>query len=389
MIASIEMVFWTCVVALAYTYAGFGMLAATWGTVRRRRVHQQPIAPPVSIIVAAYNEEDVIDGKLKNLLALDYPRDKMEIVVASDGSTDDTVKIARKYVGEHVLLLALPRRGKIHALRDAVAQAQGEILVFSDANTMMDRHALSMLVRNFADPEVGGVCGNQLHTKADVTDSSGEGESLYWTYDKWLKAKQTHTGSIVSADGAIYAIRRELFRCPESAAVTDDFAISTAVVAQGKRLVFETDALAFETPAGDAKREFQRKVRLMTRGMRGVLLRRALLNPFRYGFYSIVLFSHKIVRRLAPLFLLLLLASNLVLGLHGTFYAFTAAVQVAFYLLSVLGYLLRSHPVGRMKLVSIPFFYCLANAAALVALGKVSRGERIERWQPRGRGAEA
>jgi cellulose synthase/poly-beta-1,6-N-acetylglucosamine synthase-like glycosyltransferase len=389
MIASIEVLFWACVITLAYTYVGFGVLAAAWGTVRRRQVRQQPITPSVSIIVAAYNEEAVIKEKLKNLFALEYPSDRLEIIVASDGSSDRTVTIVREHVSEHVLLLALPRRGKIHALKDAVAQAQGDILVFSDANTLMDRHAVSMLVRNFADPDVGGVCGNQLHVTAEGTDSSGQGESLYWTYDKWLKAKQTHTGSIVSADGAIYAIRRELFRSPESAAVTDDFAISTAVVAQGKRLVFEADALAYETPTGDAKREFQRKVRLMTRGMRGVLLRRQLLNPFRYGFYSIVLLSHKVVRRLAPLFLILLLASNLVLGVRGTLYGLTAAVQVAFYMLSGLGFLLRSHPAGRTKLVSIPFFYCLANAAALVALNKVSRGERIERWQPRGRGAEA
>lgn len=384
-----ELVFWGCVAALVYVYVGFGLLAAAWGTVRRRRVRQHPITPRVSIVIAAYNEEAVIAQKIENLLQLDYPKGQLDIIVASDGSSDRTVEIARRYVGEHVLLLALPRRGKIYALKDAVAQAQGDILVFSDANTFLDPNALHMLARNFADPDVGGVCGNQLYRSQSGDDSSGQGESVYWTYDKWLKARQTYTGSIVSADGAIYAVRRQLFRIPESAAVTDDFAISTAVIEQGKRLVFEPDALAYESSAGAAGREFRRKVRLMTRGMRGVLLRRALLNPFRYGFYSIILLSHKVVRRLAPVFLMLLLLSSLTLGNHNTLYAVAAVSQVALYLLAGLGFLLRAHRLGRAKLVAIPFFYCLANAAALVALCKTIRGERIERWQPQGRGAEA
>jgi len=386
---TIEWFFWACIALLAYTYVGFGILAAAWGTIRRRHVQQQAITPTVSIIVAAYNERSVIAKKLANLMALDYPEERLEIIVASDGSDDGTVEIVREFVNDRVLLLALPRRGKIHALKDAVAQAQSEILIFSDANTFIDPNAICMLVRNFADAQVGGVCGNQMYRKNTGDDSSGQGENLYWTYDKWLKAKQTHTGSIVSADGAIYAIRHELFRVPESAAVTDDFAISTAVIEQGRRLVFEPDAIAYEESAGAAQREFERKVRLMTRGMRGVLLRRGLLNPFRYGFYSIVLFSHKVVRRLAPVVLITLLSSNLLLIGHSRVYALAAALELLFYLLAGVGFLVKSHPVGRNKLLSIPFFYCLANAAALVALSKVARGERIERWKPQTRRAEA
>ncbi len=384
-----QIAFWGCVTALAYTYVGFGLLVAGWGSLRRRTVRKAPIEPKVSIVIAAFNEEAVIAEKLENLLSLDYPEDALEIIVASDGSDDRTVEIVRRYVDERVLLLALPRRGKIYALQDAVAQAQGEILVFSDANTFLHPQAVRMLARNFADREVGGVCGNQLYRSSACTDSSGQGESLYWSYDKWLKAKQTHTGSIVSADGALYAIRRKLFRVPESAAVTDDFAISTAVVQQGFRLVYEPEAIAYEEPAGAAAREFKRKVRLMTRGMCGVLLRRALLNPFHYGFYSVVLFSHKVVRRLAPIFLIVLFASSALLSVRGGFFAACALLQVAFYGLAALGFLLRTHRVGRLKLIAIPFFYCLANAAALVALNKVGRGERIERWQPQGRSVAA
>ena len=382
-----EAVFWASVLILAYTYAGFPVLVAFWGILRRMRVRQEEVTPSVSVVVAAYNEEDVIADKLRNCLALDYPAEALEIIVASDGSDDRTEAIVAGCADPRLHLLALPRRGKIHALYDAVSRTRSEILVFSDANTMLHPQALHKLVRNFADVTVGGVCGNQVHVKNQRADSSEGGESLYWSYDKWLKGMQTRTGSIVAADGALYAIRRNLFRMPERTAVTDDFAISTAVVQQKRRLVFEAEALGFEKATGAAGREFRRKVRLMNRGMRGVLLRRELLNPFRYGFYAVILFSHKVVRRLAPIFLLSLLASNLFLT-HRRFYAVTAVLQLSFYLLAAAGGLLKSRRAGRQKLLSIPFFYCLANAAALVALAGLVRGEQIERWQPQRRALE-
>jgi cellulose synthase/poly-beta-1,6-N-acetylglucosamine synthase-like glycosyltransferase len=374
--------FWVCFGALVYVYAGFGLLVAAWAVLRPRRVGQAAITPPVSLIVAAYNEVRSIAAKLDNALELDYPAGALEIIVASDGSDDGTDVIVGRYAEHGVQLLPLPRRGKGHALHEAVSRARGEVLVFSDANTVFHRQALRMLVRNFADPGVGGVCGNQVHCGAGQRDSSDEGERLYWSYDKRLKALESLTGSIVSADGAIYAVRRHLYRRPESAAVTDDFAISTAVIEQGCRLVYESEALAYEPAVGVARAEFDRKVRIITRGVRGVLLRRSLLNPFHYGFYSVILLSHKVLRRLAPVFLIGLLASSLVAGANGGCYLVAAAWQAGFYGLAAIGGLLRGTPFGRRKLLCAPFFYCLANAAALVALVRILSGKRIERWQP-------
>ena len=251
-------IFWGSVAVLAYIYAGFGLLVVLWGACRRRAVAQCPITPRVSLIVAAYNEAAVIERKIRNTFDLDYPRRNVELLVASDGSDDGTETIVLRFEGEGVQLLALPRRGKIHALDAAVARATGEILVFSDANSILDAQALRNLVRNFADPAVGGVCGNQMYVTGRNGDSSGQGEHLYWSYDKWLKGMESQGGSIVSADGAIYAIRHPLYRSPESAAVTDDFAISTAVVEQGYRLVYEPAAVAYEHPTGEARREFSR-----------------------------------------------------------------------------------------------------------------------------------
>jgi cellulose synthase/poly-beta-1,6-N-acetylglucosamine synthase-like glycosyltransferase len=336
----------------------------------------------MSLIIAAYNEEENIGRRLDNALALDYPSDKLEIIVVSDGSEDATETIVAQYLPRGVRLLALPRQGKIHALNEAVQQAGGDILVFSDANVIYQRLALRNLARNFADLHVGGVAGNTNYDVRPRSESSSHGENLYWSYDKWLKQLESLTGSIVSAHGAIYAIRRTLYRPVTDAAVTDDFAISTAVVEQGYRLVFESDALAYEVALPEANREFWRKVRLMTRGLRGLILRKALFNPSRYGFYSLVLLTHKLLRRLVPLCLLALFAISIFLSTTGGLYLVAVVGQALFYGLAGVGYLLRRGPVGQLKWFYLPFFYCMANAAALVALVKLVRGQRVELWHP-------
>jgi cellulose synthase/poly-beta-1,6-N-acetylglucosamine synthase-like glycosyltransferase len=190
------------------------------------------------------------------------------------------------------------------------------------------------------------------------------------------------TGNIVSADGAIYAIRRDLYRPPADAAVTDDFALSTAVIEQGYRLVFESEACAHEMAISDADREFWRKVRLMTRGLRGVMLRKRLLNPLNFGFYAIILFSHKVLRRLIPIFLLLLFATSVLAGANGVIYMSTALIQTLFYSLAYTGFVLRHTFLGKKRCFYIPFFYCLANTASLLAVINTFRGKYIDLWKP-------
>jgi len=375
-------VFWLAVAAPVLVYAGFPLLVVIIGRLRNRRVRKAPITPSVSLIIVAYNEERNIAERLENALALDYPPEALEIIVASDGSDDATESIVRRYVPHGVRLMSLPRRGKIHTLNAAVLHATGQILVFSDANSIYDRQALRALARNFADPEVGGVAGNTAYRIPAGSESSVRGESLYWSYDKWLKQMESLTGSIVSAHGAIYAIRRELYRPPEDSAVTDDFAISTAVVEQGRRLVFESEAVAYELAVPDVGGEFRRKVRLMTRGFRGLLLRKRLFDPFQYGFYSLVLLSHKALRRLVPCFLLALFAASILLSARGKLYLFAAFAQALFYGLGGTGYLLRGTAWGQKKYFYVPFFFCMANGAALVAMVKLVSGKRIELWQP-------
>jgi cellulose synthase/poly-beta-1,6-N-acetylglucosamine synthase-like glycosyltransferase len=377
-----ETVFWLSVATAAYAYAGFPALVALVGTLRGRGVRKAPVTPSISVLIAAYNEEEAIAERLENALATDYPASRREVVVASDGSTDATERIVAEYAPRGVRLLRLPRRGKVAALDEAARGAPGEILVFSDANTHVEPGALRAMAACFADPEVGGVVGHTGYRLPEDGESSSRGEDLYWRYDTWIKEMESRTGSVVSAHGGLYAVRRELYRRPADGSVTDDFAISTAVVEQGKRLVFERDARAWEVAVPKAEREFRRRVRLMTRGMRGVALRRALLNPARHGFYSVVLLSHKVVRRLVPLALVALLASSLALAPRGGAWATVAAAQLGFYALAALGFAVRGRPVGSRRPLYVPFFFCMANAAALVALFRFVRGDRIERWQP-------
>jgi cellulose synthase/poly-beta-1,6-N-acetylglucosamine synthase-like glycosyltransferase len=375
-------IFWSSIAFLFYAYGGFALLVGLVGLVQRRGVRKLPITPSVSLIIAAYNEEKVIAERLDNALAMDYPRERLQILVASDGSTDRTDDIVASYASKGVLLLSLPRRGKIRTLNAAVTRATGKILVFTDANIMCRPDTLRALVSNFADASVGGVAGHTTYTLDPDSESSSYGERLYWRYDTWLKKLESQTGSIGSAHGGLYAIRRVLFRPIPDGAVTDDFAISTSVIAQGYRLVFEPEALATEVAVPEAQREFRRRVRLMTRGLRGVFLRRRLLNPRKYGFYSIVLASHKLARRLVPVSLAILGIASLAAWSQGPLYQAAVLAQVFFYGMASIGYLLRRSPLGRLRLLYIPFYYCMANVACSVAWVHALRGRRIEVWQP-------
>jgi cellulose synthase/poly-beta-1,6-N-acetylglucosamine synthase-like glycosyltransferase len=377
-----EWAFWLSVTLLVYAYGGFVAVIAAVGLIRRQHVKTAPVTPAVSLIIAAYNEEAVIAERLENALAMDYPKDRLEILVACDGCSDATAAIVEGYADRGVRLLRLPRAGKIHALDAAVREATGDVLAFSDANTMCEAGALRALVRSFADPSVGGVAGHTSYALERGSESSSRGENLYWNYDTWLKQLESYTGSVVSAHGGLYAIRRSLYRTVPDSSVTDDFGISTTVIDQGYRLVFEPEARAIEFAMPEARREFRRRVRLMTRGLRGVVMRRRLLDPRVSGFYAVVLFSHKVVRRLAPIALLVAAAATAYLATQEWIYLVAAVAQGLFYALALAGFLLRSWSIGKTKALYVPFFYCMANLASAIALTELVRGTRIELWQP-------
>lgn len=373
--------FWISVVFIVYAYLIFPIFVIFRGLLRPRAYKSDVITPHVSIVIAAFNESKSISDKLDNILALDYPRDQFEVVIASDGSSDGTNEIVAKYEKYGVKLLALPRQGKALALNAAVAASEGEILVFSDANSIYKSDAIQALVKPFADPGVGCVAGNQCYMIENEADDPGFGERSYWNFDRIMKQFQSRAGDTISATGAIYALRRSLFQTiPEG--VTDDFITSTSVIAQGYRLVFASDAVAYETIAATNDIEFGRKVRVITRGLKAVFIRRNLLNPFRYGFYAVQLLSHKVLRRLVVFPLLVLFFANLFLWRLGVFYQLTMMGQVGFYFLSWLGFLFDGTRLGRLKILTIPLYFCMVNAAVLVATLNILRGRQIKVWEP-------
>jgi cellulose synthase/poly-beta-1,6-N-acetylglucosamine synthase-like glycosyltransferase len=332
--------------------------------------------PTLSIIIAAYNEEKVIADKIGNVLSLDYPQEHMEVIIASDGSDDQTNQIVTGHPSEQVKLIALPRGGKNQTLNQAVPQATGDILVFTDADSMLEPAALRYLITPFSDPQVGGVAGSYHYRK---TDQGAQGERTYWNLDQKVRGLQSRGGDLISATGHFYAIRRELFT-PVPPGVTDDAYISRGVIAQHKRLVFEPKAAA-SGPIADNAGEFRRKVRITHRGLKAVWEQRQLLNPFRYGFYSLQLFTHKVLRRLMFIPMILALVSAPLLWHYGLFYRLAALGQVALHVGALLGYVLRDFALGKSRLLSLPYFLDMTNLAAALAVKDLLRGESRDVWE--------
>lgn len=373
--------FWLSFALIGYAYLLFPAIIYLRGRFFKRPYTKAAIQPTVSLVMAMHNEQDDLPAKLENLLAMQYPREKFEVVIASDGSTDRTHAIMQACQADNFQMLLLPRVGKAAALNTAVSRAHGEILVFSDANSMYAPDAIARLAAPFADPLVGGVAGNQRYLNSRKNNLSQTGEKSYWNFDRLMKVYESQAGNVISATGAIYAIRRSLFQ-PIIDGVTDDFYTSTAVIEQGYRLVFEPDAVSFEPVSPDAEREFKRKVRIITRGLGGVIARRTLLNPFRYGFYALQLFSHKVLRRLVVFPLVVILITSLLLAATSPLYALAAAAQICFYALAAVGYFLRGRRNRILKIATLPFFFTMVNAASLLAVLNVLRGNHIARWEP-------
>jgi cellulose synthase/poly-beta-1,6-N-acetylglucosamine synthase-like glycosyltransferase len=367
---------------VGYTYVLFPGLVLLRARLRPRPHLSAPITPPVSVIVAARNEARSIGAKLDNLLNLDYPQARLQVVVAADGCDDDTDSAARARGDGRIRVVSLPRVGKAGALNAAVGVATGEILVFSDANSLYARDALRALVAPFADSDVGAVAGDQRYLADHAEAAVATGERLYWDLDRAIKRAESRGGNTVSATGAIYAVRRELFsQVPPG--VTDDFATSTAVIARGKRLVFAPEAIAFEPVARSGRDEFARKVRVMTRGLNAVVARHELLDPRRYGFYALQLLSHKVLRRLMALPLAALALSAAVEARRSRAFRALAAAQGILYGLGTTGLFLRRSGGWRSRVVALPAYFCLVNGASLAALWNVLRRREIDRWEPR------
>lgn len=374
----LELIFWLCAAVVFYVYVGYPLLLKlVHMLVGRTPVHEPTLEPPLTLVISAFNEEASIREKLDNTLQLDYPPARLQVLVVSDASDDRTDDIVREYAPRGVTLLRMPERGgKTVGLNAALREASGEVVVFSDANAMYLRDALRRLAAPFADPAVGAVVGES--TYHDSETASEASESLYWKYETAIKQLESETGSVVGGDGAIYAIRRSLY-VPMRADALSDFVNPLQIVKSGHRCLYEPAAQSVEKAAEGFDREFRRKVRIVNRAWRAMLSMPELLNPFRYGFFAFKLISHKLLRWLAPLFLLLLLVSSAVLAGRSPLYAWALAAQLAFYALALAGHLLRKRE--RMpRLLSVPYYFSMVNIASARGILEAFKGETYTTW---------
>jgi glycosyltransferase involved in cell wall biosynthesis len=372
----VRVVFWAAVGLVLYAYLGYPLLLALIGALRPRRVRRGPVTDVVSVIIAAHNEERRIRGKLENTLAQGYDRDELDVIVASDCSTDGTDEIVRSFAPMGVRLVRSPERtGKEAAQRRAIGAARGEILIFSDVGTTLPPGGIRELVKSFADPSVG--CVSSVDR---VIDRSGRvsGEGAYVRYEMLLRRLETTAGSVVGLSGSLFAARRTVTR-PWPVDVPSDFNTVLNSVRLGLRGVSDPESRGDYTTVDSDSKEFERKVRTVVRGIAAVARNRQLLNPLRYGLFAWQLWSHKVCRWLVPLFLLLALVSNGALIGEPAYLALFLA-QIGFYGAACLG--IRARRLERTRLLRVPAFLILANASIVSAWYRYACGRRVVSWSP-------
>ena len=378
-----EILLWISILLILYAYAGYPILIVLLSLFGRNKVQTSNIEPQVSFLITAYNEEKDIAKKLKNCFELDYPSDNLEIVVASDGSTDSTDDIVKGYeeneAGIKVVLHRVDGRlGKTAAQNSAVKICRGEIIIFSDAASMYDPAAVRALVKNYADPKVGAVSGMYTYIK-DGSTSAGLATILFWKLENFIKSRQTKIKTITGCCGCIYSLRKNLYTDlpPE---IISDLVEPLTIIKQGYRIVFEPDALALEETAGDTEDEFKMRIRVIVRGMNGMLFVKDLFNPKKYPFVAFQLISHKLLRWLVPIFTIIVFISNVLLFTANTFYSLLFLGQIFFYGLAVTGYFKEKKGVHKIYFY-LPLYFCTVNLASLISIFKVLRKEHIVTWQ--------
>ncbi len=377
-VLAVEITFWAAVGLTIYVYFGYPVaLRLLIHIVGGKPIVRGERRPRVTLIISAFNEEQVIGKKIRNSLAVDYPAERLEILVVSDCSDDDTDAIVEGFHGNGVRLLRMPERGgKTVGLNEAAKLAGGEILVFSDANAMYRKDAIRAMVRNFDDPTVGAVVGQSSYSES--ANDAEESESLYWRYETGIKRSESSLGSVVGGDGAIYAIRSELYR-PMSADALSDFVNPCQIVEQGWRCIYEPEAVSVEEAAGSFAKEFRRKVRIVNRAWRATMSMKRLMNPLRYGVFSFQMISHKLLRWLVPLFLMVAFVANVALLWDHWLYRVFFMLQVLFYSLAVAGAILRRR--GALpSVLYVPFYFCLVNIASARGILQAYRGMTYTTW---------
>ena len=384
---SLLILFWVCLGLIFYTYIGYGLLLMVLLKMKRlfsapeKKPFSSSYVPTVTLLVAAYNEEQDIEQKIKNSLALNYPTEKLRLLFITDGSNDQTPHIVAKYPA--VQLLHQPeRRGKIAAVARAMPQVKSDITIFTDANTMLNKEAVQKIVRHYERSGVGAVAGEKQVQSPEEDAAAGAGEGFYWKYESTLKRWDSELNTVVGAAGELFSIRTSLFEQVPADTLIEDFYMTLRLAQRGYRVVYEPEARAVEPPSADSREELKRKVRIAAGGIQAIVRLKALLNPFRYGMLSFQYISHRVLRwTLAPLALLTLLFCNIALALQGVlFYQLLLVGQLLFYACALAGYWLESRKL-KIKVFFIPYYFFLMNFAVYAGFFRYLRGKQSVLWE--------
>lgn len=380
-------VFWICLILVFYTFFGYGILLYLLIRIKRlfnpkkRKLYEFDELPSCTLIVAAFNEADFIKEKIENTLKLNYPAGKLEFIFVTDGSTDKTPELVSAYP-EIKLLHSRERKGKITAVHRAMQQVKTELVVFTDANTFLNPDSLVYLCRHYADFNVGAIAGEKRVAIEENTDATA-GEGFYWKYESKLKAWDSELYSVVGAAGELFSIRKNLYEPVAQNAVLDDFMISMRIAEKGYIIVYEPDAYALERSSANIKEELKRKIRIAAGGIQSVLWLTSLFNPFRFPVLSFQFISHRVLRwTITPFLMIAALILNFILVLNHApaIYGILFALQTVFYTSAYVGKVFEDKKI-RVKLLFVPYYFCMMNYAVLAGLWRFLFSEQSVIWE--------
>jgi cellulose synthase/poly-beta-1,6-N-acetylglucosamine synthase-like glycosyltransferase len=381
--------FWLSLFIVFYTFMGYGILLYFIIRVKRMIKGKPAIIAPISsllpdctLIVAAYNEAELIEEKIKNCLGLKYPDGKLKFVFITDGSTDKTPEIIGRYP-QIKLLHQNGRAGKIAAVHRAMTYTDTEIVVFTDANTFLNAEALTNICRHYVDETVGAVAGEKRVHISENADASAAGEGFYWKYESALKKWDSELYSVVGAAGELFSVRRSLYEDVEPDTILDDFMISMLIAAKGYRIIYEPQAFATETGSENVSEELKRKIRIAAGGMQSVLRLKGLFNPFKYPILSFQYVSHRVLRwTITPLLLILVFVLDVFIALQPgeTLYQVILIAQVLFYILALTGMIMEKRHI-RIKALFIPYYFCVMNYAVLMGIIRYFSKKQSAAWE--------
>ncbi len=395
---TLKIIFWLFLFIIFYAYLGYGILLYLLVKIKETfRLGRKPqkipdYEPEVTLFVAAYNEKDYVDEKVKNGFELDYPREKVRQVWVTDGSDDGTPDILKKYKDQGVEVYHEDARGgKIGAMNRGVKFVKTPIVIFSDGNTTLGKESIRRIVDMFADPKVGCVSGEKRIYQKDKDAAAGT-EGIYWKYESTLKKWDARLYSVVGAAGELFAVRRELFEEVEKDTLLDDFIVSLRIAKKGYTIQYDPEAYAIETASANVKEELKRKVRISAGGIQSIIRLKALLNPFKYGLLSFQYISHRVLRwTLAPLGLLLILLANAgITAMEGFFnfesiYTWLFWAQILFYAAALIGWALENRQI-KIKLLFIPYYFFIMNLSVYLGLKRYMKKQQSVNWERAKRG---